>query len=482
MQQAQVFITPEGSGDDGYPFLLVYDKSTLAVQSFQYFDLSYAGVDPSHGTGLRVQYSGEEEAFYICGVLADRKFNEINPNDIDVKSKGFILKVPESGALSYDALIFTPDQVQNDAWLCGISDIEINATETEIAFTGLNTLDELTNYHHSMSGVVDMDLTLDWCKVYEVTNVTYAGIDIEYDDDDNTLLVLQNSTTTEFSILELNESNGNVLQGPETWKFTDLSTSNDTTRAMKMHYYNDTLIITGNHFAEVSSTEYEHLFRFDVKADTLDKSFGDFTYYYKQETPDGNQKTVYSFWTPENSVYYDDTLHLVGVLDDYYWGTDQLGFTYVRADGIDDECIWTFSKEANTRTPDDVVSYEPGSTTCSDTDINDTDDDITVSDSLDCEPDDSYLMGLNTSQTNEEIWQLVKFDENGIEATLISDKPASYLVSVYDILGREVYRSKFNAGKGETSINMNFELKPEVYIITVSDGKESKTRKVVNLN
>ncbi|MBC8319255.1 MAG: hypothetical protein H8E34_00885 [Bacteroidetes bacterium] len=407
---------PDGPDEEGYPFLGFYNRYTFEIDSLVYFNLSYAGVEQSHATGLRIKYSRDEGAYYICGVMADKRFTDINLSDIDAKSKGFILKVEDDGALLYSALVFSPDSVESDEEICVISDIAINDDETKIAFTGLNTIADFDGNHQPMTGVIDMDLDIEWCKSYEIANATYAGVDVLFNEDDTTLFVLHNSTGNEFSIVELDDA-GAVLQGPQAYKFTGSETRNDTTRAHMMHYFNDTIIITGNHFAEdasINPTEYQYLYRIDLNADSLKEALSDFTHYSYQKVPVGNQKAVYSYWTPENSVYMDDNLYMVGVYNEY---TTNWGFKYVSVDSIASSCVDTLGLIATEPRLNDTISCDGEIVTCTLTDVEVDIDDAYVIDTLECViRGKSSIAVINNFNNPDQIWMFERINNDGIYA------------------------------------------------------------------
>ena len=468
---------PTGYDDEGYPFLGIYDKDSLNIVSLDYFNVSYGGVDTMHAIGLRVKYSPESSAYYICGTMLNKRLGEIDLTDIRARSKGFIMKIDENGQYDPRLIVFEPDSVDSDAWLSVVSDIEINSDEDKIAFTGLNTKSELTGYLHPMAGIVDMGLTPAWCMVYEITTDSYGGMDVVFNENDTTLFVLMNSTGPDCSVMELDSDNGSVVQGPWSYEFSGNLTSNDTTRAHMMHFVNNSLIITGNHFATESSTRYQYLYRFDVRADTLRNFDTHFTYYSKQQVPRGDQKYVYSYWAPENSVYQQNNLHLVGVCNEF---GDEFGFKYVSVNGISNSCVDTLSPDTDTPYLDDTISCTYEMDRC-----NEIDEDVEygnqiVSDTLECVTKQSSLLETSNYFIQEDdIWQLKKVDHTGINAILISERPATYKVNIYDIMGREVFQSNYRIGKGQTSIRMEFELEPIIYIIKVSDGNKIEVKRII---
>ena len=471
---------PNGYKDYGYPFLGVYDKYTLDIVSFDYYDLSYGGNDTTHAVGLRVEYSPDAGAYYICGTMVNKRFGDIDITDIRAKSKGFIMKIDEAGQVGPRVLVFDPDSVAGDTWLNVVSDIEINANETEIAFTGLDTEDSLTGYLHTMAGVVDMGLTIDWCKTYEITTDKYAGTDVVFNDDDTSLFVLMNSTGTDCSIMELDSDDGTVVQSPWAYDFSGNSTSNDTTRAHMMHYFNDTLIITGNHFATENSTRYQYLFRFDVDANSLRTFNKHFTYYSKQEVPAGDQKYAYSYWTPENSVYKENNLHMVGVYNEVYSTDYNFGFKYVSVNGISSSCVDTLSPETDTPNLDDIISRIGDIEGCEEISVDDQHTDIYPSDTLECANKSASILSIENEQlTDYDLCRIGNISHDGIEAVLISDKPTMYRISIHDVLGREVFKSAYPVDEGETNIKLDFRVQPLVYIVRVSDGKNTEVEKII---
>ncbi len=316
------------------------------------------------------------------------------------------------------------------------------------------------------------------CKAYEITSATYAGVDVLFNEDDNTLFVLHNSTSSEFSIVELDDA-GAIEQDPQAYKFTGDSTQNDVSRAHMMHYFNDTIIITGNHFAEnsaINPTVSQYLYRFDLDADDLSEELGDFTYYSKQKVPDGEQKPVYSYWTPENSVYMNDNLHLIGVYNEY---TSNFGFMYVSVNGMASNCIDTLGFIATEPHLDDTISCDGEIITCTLTDVEVDIDDATVIDTVDCVGKKSSLLYINNFSNPDQIWMFERISKDGINAVLITEEQTIYSISVYDLLGREVHSSRFNAGEGQTPIKLSFNVNTEMYIISVSNGSQTETLKVM---
>ena len=79
---------------------------------------------------------------------------------------------------------------------------------------------------------------------------------------------------------------------------------------------------------------------------------------------------------------------------------------------------------------------------------------------------------------NSSIWKFRGIDKNGIHAILTPEVECQYQINVYDLMGRVVYSSSFNVGKGEKFIDFNFPTKNQLYLISVSDGTKTETIKV----
>lgn len=474
---------PDGVDDVGYPFLGIYEDEVFTVDSLVYYDITFPDKEYSQAVGLRVLYSGEEEAYYICGLICDTIFDDIDPYDVDVNTKGFILKTRVDDQNSDQLIIFDPDSISPSGNMCMIGDIEFSPGENRIAFTGINTIDDYTNNPHPMVGTVDMDLNLKWCYVYEIDQENYSGIDVEYNTDDTTILVLLNSASTWFAIMETNK-NGIVLQGLEAYKFSSTETYNDTTRAHTMHYFNDTLIITGNHFAntgEGNPPDYDqYLFRFDVKADSLDKHISDMKHFSVQEVPDGHQVPAYSYWAPRNSVYIDDSLYLVGVLNEYFGSTLYRGFTFANEEGIDPECTDTMSIITNEPQLDDTISCTPTSDNCTSTEVPIEILNMSPLTQSQCFQTENAIMSINDLKLNQEFWEIEQINSEGIELFITADVSDTYMVCVFDMLGREVYNSSFNLKEGQTKLKLNFKVNPEIYLIRVSNSSYDETKKIIN--
>ena len=112
--------------------------------------------------------------------------------------------------------------------------------------------------------------------------------------------------------------------------------------------------------------------------------------------------------------------------------------------------------------------------------VDDEHSNIPVFDTLECtNKSTSFLSVENRQLTENDLCRINNIRPYGIEAVLLSDKPALYRISVHDILGREVFSSTYPVDEGKTNIRMNFRLKPMVYIVRVSDGKNTEIKKII---
>ena len=85
---------PNGASLSSFPFFAIYERKTMEVISMVYYNLSYPGLDVNRNTAAtRIKYSEKENAFYISGIMSDQVFADMNFNDIQGRSRGFILKI-----------------------------------------------------------------------------------------------------------------------------------------------------------------------------------------------------------------------------------------------------------------------------------------------------------------------------------------------------------------------------------------------------
>jgi len=475
---------PLGVTGMGYPFLGIYDKVTMALLSVEYFDLSYPGIqEPANAVGLRIVYSKVAKAFYISGLMVDKLFADIDMNNIQGKSKAFIMKIDALGLNNTQVLVFDPDNLPDpkDPLICLVTDLEISSDESEIAFTGMMTKEQdFSGYYHPMVGIIDMNLNLQWCNVYNFPGEDrYSGIDVEYNTTNDNLFVLLNSSRYPFAMMELN-NNGTINQQPVKYEFSLPSLG--SARAHKIHYDNGAIIVTGNCFVAGSTinTEDQLLFSYDVPvASNLLSGNSYFNSYSRELVPLGSQKAVTGYWTPENSIYQDGNLSIVGI---YNNNNQTFGYTLIQVNGfvnepgcleIGDVGLSTFNTElaewgahiVNCNREDFPASspYDPPAYT------------------QECPSLKNSATGMG-DDTNKDgnFWQFKGIDAHGIHAVLVSESSNTiYHVNVYDVVGRKIFSSTYNVSEGQKEIYLEFATKAEMYIISVSNGSQTETLKVM---
>jgi len=52
-------------------------------------------------------------------------------------------------------------------------------------------------------------------------------------------------------------------------------------------------------------------------------------------------------------------------------------------------------------------------------------------------------------------------------------------VNVYDVVGRKMFSSTYSVNEGQKEVYLEFATKSEMYIISVSNGSQSETLKVM---
>ena len=475
---------PNGTAGMGYPFLGIYDKVTMALISVEYFDISYPGIqDPANAVGLRIVYSREENAFYISGVMADKLFADINMNNIKGKSKAFIMKIDASGLNNTQVLVFDPENLPDphDPLICLVSDLEISSDESEIAFTGMMTkAKDFSGYYHPMVGIIDMNLNLQWCKVYNFpAEDRYSGIDVEYNTKNDNLFVLLNSSRYPFAMMELTH-NGNIVQQPVKYEFS-LPTLGSA-RAQKIHYANGAIIVTGNCFVEGSTpnTEDQLLFKYDIPvASNLLSGNNTFSSYSRELVPAGSEKAVIGYWAPENSIYQDGNLSIVGIYND---NNQAFGYTLINVNGFMNSpgCLETGNVELSTFNTE-FVEWGAHIVNCNRIDFSASNQPDTPDPSVECSASMKSVPvsgdGINNDSKH---WQFKGMDAHGIHAELISESNNTvYEVNVYDVMGRKVFSSSYDVSEGQKDIYLKFATTDEMYVISVSNGRETETLKVM---
>jgi hypothetical protein len=468
---------PNGTSDMGYPFLGIYSRSDMNLISLVYYDISYPGSDvPRNSAGLRIKYSEKAEAFYISGLMSDRLFTDLNLSDLLGKSKGFILKIDASSLNSSQVLVFDPDQLPlnpQTPLLCAVTDLELNEAGTRIGFTGINTKERVTDYYCPMAGEIDLNLNVQWVNAYELGEYRFSGVDVEYAKEGN-MFVLMNCDKNVFSVMEVDGS-GNVVQQPVSYLFS----MNDygPSRGHIMHFTGSNMLVTGNFFDKVIDTDVQHLFSYDIPmADNLISGNIYFNSYSMQEVPLGKQQEVTSYWAPENSIYKNGNLSIVGI---YNNDPVDYGYTLIHTAGFVNQvgCLRIGDVNLNqiSAYPYECTSY---TTHCVKTNVP---FEVMLGFALplqSCPTVGEKSTEADFEMGNSSIWKFRAIDESGIHAILTPEVQTQYQINVYDLTGRVVYSSSFNVGKGDNYIDLNFPAKNQLYLIRVSDGTKTETLKV----
>ncbi|OFY49342.1 MAG: hypothetical protein A2W85_15810 [Bacteroidetes bacterium GWF2_41_31] len=481
---------PTGVTGMGYPYLAIYDKSTMSVLYSYFYTLVYPnGYDPSNTVGVKIIYSSAMDAFYISGVMVDRSFTEINLNNIVGKSKGFIMKIDASNLLAADVLIIEPENLTNDPVICSVHDMELSPDGKFIAFTGITTKKIGDVYYHPMVGLINTQLAVQWSNVYQFDNNRYSGVDVEYNTINGNLFVLMNTSRNPFAVMELRD-NGDVYQIPVKFDFyqpgSGIPPVLGSARAHKLHYQNGAIEITGNCFVN-SNNPYgdQLLFSYGIPdATSLNSGNNYYTSYSREEVPLGSQKAVTGYWAPENSIYSEGNLSIVGV---YNNNNASFGYTLINVGGFINQegCSETGVVELGhfETTNYQISSYLTECNGISFEIINTIDNPQPTQECPIADPGTkSSANGLN-SDGSENLWQYKGIDARGIHAILYSESNNTrYEVVVYDMMGRKITSSSYNVSGGQQEIYLEFAAKAEMYILKVSNGKYTETLKIVSNN
>jgi hypothetical protein len=332
-----------------------------------------------------------------------------------------------------------------------------------------------------MVGKIDMDLVLQWCKAYEITDQRYSGIDIEYGFKENSLFVLMNSETTPFSIMQLDLA-GNIIQQPESYHFEipgeqSLEYFTAAARAHILHYTeSDGLIVTGNSFILEGHTSYQDLFSYRVPiASDLRSGNATFDVYSRQIVPLGSQIRVTSWWAPENSIYVGGILSLVGI----YNANNGInyGYSYIYTPGFDDECLIHGKVSIKDVTINAQLAKGTYYTICRRNEVPIGDMPWPPSYVITCANNGGKSALIPDENESIESWRFINIDEGGIHAYLNADTQTQYLITIYDITGRKVCAENFDVN-GQKYIYLKFKTENQIYMISVNNGNKTETLKV----
>jgi len=483
---------PSGPTGVGYVFLGIYERETMQLTYLVYFDLlySYGVQDRGNTAGTRIKYSASQDAYYISGIMVDRTFVGMNINNLDCYSQGFIMKVTRPYTLA-NVVVFDPDPLPDPklARMCSVNDIEIFPDENAVVFTGVNTESEFPGYYHPMVGRVNMDLGLEWCYIYEFPGLRYSGIDIEVGVADETYFVLCNSEERPFAIMELGQ-NGLILQPPEKYTFGIPDCSNPISdelpaiaRGHIMHNSIDGgLIVTGNSYIlSPDGNYYQGLFSYNIPV-AGDLGNGDPWYgtYSCDPVPLGSQRTLTSWWAPENSLYRKGNLYIVGSYNPND-GSNTYGYNYIDVSGFDisdPHCYLTgtvgieginthqmkkpaFNIETKGHKMEGFVyAWDPEP-------------------NQECPPADvkSTLSVGEKGINGNSIWKYEGIDKGGIHAILYAETPGNYQISVFDVTGKKIISKEYYVN-GQKSVYLKFNPGNQLYMISVNNGIKSESLKV----
>lgn len=480
---------PVGPTGMGYVYLGIYERRTRQITTLVYYDLLYPGEKPRNTAGTRIKYSANEKAYYISGIMVDRTFVSMDLNNPDCRSKGFILKVvaPFNQA---SVVVFDPDQLEDPKLplLCSVNDIQINSSQNLIAFTGVNTKKEFTG-HHPMVGLIDMNLNLQWCFVYELTDFRYSGIDVEFGSNDQSVFALFNSEDRPFAITQLDMS-GSVMQQPVEYSFDMPACFSQAeyripaiARAHIMHLTETNgLIVTGNTYIENDQREYyQSLFRYDIpNSDDLPNGSLEVGPYSCDKVPLGGQRMLTSWWAPENSVYMDRNLFIVGSYNNNDINNPEYGYNFIDVNGYN---IY------------DSHCYLPGRVTINPYYMHQVEEPAYMTETsahefgyrlYSWQPEPPHFCALGEDKPafvsgvngiNSSIWKYIGIDEGGIHAILSAESPCKYQVCVFDITGKKVFSAEYDVD-GQKVVYLKFHPGDQLYLITVNNGVTSETLKV----
>lgn len=466
---------PSTSNLSGFPFLGIYDRRTMTPINLYYYDLSYPTdkVD-KNSVGLRIKYSERNNSIYISGVLCENVLPQMNMHELVGKSQGFILKIDFANPGSGQALVFDPDDISLIPILCAVTDLEIDANEQEIIFTGINTKSSTTGFYSPFAGKIDMNLGLQWSRTFSFGDDRFSGVDVEYSANGN-FLMLMNCDKYDFAVMELSNL-GAVIQQPVKYTFTY---GNDPgpwpARSHIMHYNKGKILITGNLF---EAERLQHLYSYEiVDATNLLSGNTNFQIYSSYTIPLGKQSEATTYWAPENSVLLNNYLSIVGIYNNIGSGNTEFGFCLVHQAGYDyDQCgdphgVVTMTAdncESNQCTghPSSCRGteqlYVPGTPFPNYHQL--------------C-PTHDKSMKIELKEENKNSWEIDGINDAGIVLSFNNADKSNYLISVYNASGTRVHSEKVSIN-GQKTVYLKFQTADQIYLVNVNDGKTSETKKV----
>jgi len=485
---------PAGPTGYGYVFFGIYERASGTITNLVYYDLLYPGADvPKNTVGTRIKYSSHENAYYISGIMVDRTFASMNFDNPVCQSIAFIMRIDPPYTMA-NVVEFPPDPLGNPklALYSSVNDIEININQDAIAFTGVNTEDEFSGNYQPMVGMIDMNLNVFWCNTYELTDLRYSGVDVVFGQNDNSVFALFNSEGRPFAITQM-DLGGLIMQPPVEYT-ADVPICYDLgipglfpaySRGHTMHLTpgND-LIVTGNNYIQSDSRDwYQRLFRYEIAdANNLPAGNPFIDNFSCDVVPIGNQLMITSWWAPENSVYMDGNLYIVGSYNNNNPLTPEFGYNFVNVNGFEfgnPDCYAQGKVSINPvnahyrhrsydflHTPAHDIAwflYE-----------------WVTNHHQDCPTHPGGGKSgtlINQTETGGSIWKYLGMDEGGIHAMLTAESACRYQVSVFDVTGKKVF-SYENKVDGQTEVYLKFHPGDQLYLINVNNGTRVETLKV----
>jgi hypothetical protein len=485
---------PNGPTGYGYVFFAIYERASGTITNMVYYDLLYPGQDvPKNTTGTRIKYSSHENAYYISGIMVDRTFASMNFNNPVFKSIGFIMRIDPPYTMA-NVVEFPPDALADPklALYSSVNDIEINTNQDAIAFTGVNTEADFTGNYQPMAGMIDMNLNVFWCNTYELTDLRYSGVDVVFGQNDQSVYALFNSEGRPFAITQL-DLGGSVMQQPVEYAadipicynlgIPGLFPAYARGHTMHLTPAND-LIVTGNGYITADGGDwYQRLFRYEITdANNLVAGNNTIDNFSCDLVPIGNQLMITSWWAPENSVYMDNNLYIVGSYNNNSPLTPEFGYNFINVNGFDFANRSCYAQGRVNITPVNAHylhrPYDIVKTSAHD--IGWLLYEWATDPHQDCP---SHPGGeksgtlINQDETAAGIWKYLGMDEGGIHAILTAETACRYQVSVFDITGKMVCSYENNV-EGQKEIYLKFHPANQLYLIKVNNGARVETIKI----
>ncbi|HAH59451.1 MAG TPA: hypothetical protein DCL86_15000 [Bacteroidales bacterium] len=455
----------------GYPFLGIYDRKTMGLLQLYYYNLSYPmdKVD-KNSVGLRIKYSEKNNSVYISGILCENILPQMNMNELVGKSQGFILKIDFSNPSAGQALVFGTDDLPIIPLLCAVTDMEIDITEQEIIFTGINTKQSTPGYYSPFAGKIDMNLNLQWSKTFSFGSDRFSGVDVEYSNNNN-FLMLMNSDNYDFAVMEIS-GNGLVLQQPIKYQFS-YGGDKWPARSHIMHFNKTNIYITGNLF-EAERTQY--LYSYEI-TDATNLLSGNLNYkiYSSYPIPTGKQQEVTNYWAPENSILFDGYLSIVGIYNNLDQTSDKFGYCLIHTAGYsEEECLMqgSVAKLSDISSSTNCIAHLDS---CRNVLVNFSPVPGPATFNQLC-PSHGKSMEVGSNDVDLG-WRINSIDETGIMVTINTKEETSYLVNIYTTSGQRIHSEKIKANE-QKAVRVNFPVKNQLYLISVSDGTKTETIKV----